>query len=571
MSRDRDERPAVPVSTHELVRRLSRLQAEAEGLRAEIEELREAQGMLEGSRDDFVELHDLAPVVLLTLGKDGTIRSANLAAAELFEEERGALIQRPLRSFVHEQDRLRVAEHLAERSKGLRRGCEVRLVLSNGSVAPVQLWARASWRRPGVQHLTLLDLRERELDAWEKRQLVDVARRARAAVDSKDQFIAMLSHELRTPLTPVLAAASALRDTPNVSPKLRDLFSIIERNVAAEARLIDDLLDATGIVRGRLRVELEPLDLHALVQECVDAIKPQAERKGVSLSFVPAAAESWTRGDALRLSQVVSNLLTNAIKFTPPGGQICLRSWNNGDRVALEVQDDGVGFDPNRTEALFTAFEKLDGTAEHHGTGLGLGLAICKGLVELHAGQITAGSPGPNRGARFVVELPAVAAVPAPPPRPRRTASGTLESGVVPRHRILVIEDHADTAAMLAVLLRERGYQVVLACSVDEAKAVDLARIDAIISDIGLPDGSGLDLLRHLPRTPDQPAIALSGYGMPLDLRRSKQAGFDLHLVKPIDFEQLFDKLAELLTRRAAKNGVQGGDELVDVNRLGEV
>ena len=520
-----------------------------DALRTELDELREAQSLLESSRDDYVEIHDLAPVVLLTLGKDGTIRSANLAAAELFEQERSRLITRKLSGFVHEQDRQRLAEYLGQGS-GSRRGCELRLMLANGGVAPVQLWARSSWRRPGVQHVTLLDLRERELDAWEKRQLLDVARQTRAALDSKDQFIAMLSHELRTPLTPVLAAAAVLKNAPGFSNHERDLCSVIERNVAAEARLIDELLDATGIARGKVRVQRRPLELHALVQECVDTITPQAEHKGISLRFLPAAERSWVNGDALRLRQVVSNLLTNAVKFTPPGGQVCLRSWNSGEQLALEVEDDGVGFEPQQAAQLFTAFERLEGAPANQ-AGLGLGLTICKGLVELHGGHVTASSPGPHRGARFVVQLPSVMApVAAEPPtqgEPERLAKVT--SDVVPRRRILVVEDHGDTADMMQELLEAHGYSVVPADSIAAARAVDLSRIDAIISDIGLPDGSGFELLSTLQRESGQPAIVLSGHGMPSDIKRSELAGFDRHFIKPIDFGELLRALDDLLSR----------------------
>jgi signal transduction histidine kinase/CheY-like chemotaxis protein len=550
-----DQPPSSPKSSppSSLVRELASLRILAESLRDELEELRESQQLLETSRDDYVEIHDRAPLPLLTLGKDGTIRSANLAAAELFAQERSSLILRSFRSFLHDADCARVFEHFGRRSQGARAACEARLLLSDGSVAPVQIWSRASWRRPGVQHITLIDLRERELDAWEKSQLGELARRARAENESKDHVIAMLSHELRTPLTPVLAATSALRNAPALSDELRHVFDVIDRNVTTEARLIDDLLDATGIAQGKLRVVRQPLDVHALLNECVESMRAQAELKGVSLSCVVAAERAFAEVDALRMAQVFTNLLLNALKFTPPGGQVCVRTWNTEQQaLAIEVQDDGIGFEPTQAAQLFNAFERLEGARE---SGLGLGLAIAKGFVELHEGKISASSLGPHRGARFVVELPTVAATAttaaaALPPRPVPRRSG--ESSVVPRLHILLVEDHADTAYMLRALLEEYGYAVTSADSVQSALAVDLTPIHAIISDLGLPDGSGHELMQKLERTAGQPAIALSGYGMAADIENALKAGFQLHLTKPVDFTRLLEALGSLLGEPAA-------------------
>jgi CheY-like chemotaxis protein len=315
-------------------------------------------------------------------------------------------------------------------------------------------------------------------------------------------------------------------------------------------------MDATGIARGKLRLVREPRDVERLVQECIDSSRPQAELRGIHLSFVPAAERPFVAGDGLRLRQVFLNLLTNALKFTPPGGQVWVRTRSGeGGLLAVEVQDDGVGFEPAHAPQLFAAFERLACGPSDPG-GLGLGLSISKGLVELHDGRISASSLGPHRGACFVVELPEVerplqSATIIPPPLelpPVVSASGT-----VPRRRLLVVEDHADTAEMLRTLLEERGYAVVTAESLKRALAIDVSCIDAIICDLGLPDGSGTELLRALPRDADRPAIALSGYGMAADVENARQAGFDLHLTKPVDFERLLQALESLLGRSSAR------------------
>jgi CheY-like chemotaxis protein len=394
----------------------------------------------------------------------------------------------------------------------------------------VQLWSRSVAHRPSLVNTAIIDVRERQQAAEERARLVEAEREARAASEAKDQFIAMLSHELRTPLTPVLAAVTAVRERREVPAEIRAMCEMIQRNVAAEARLIDDLLDVTRIARGKITLVRETSDLHRLAREAVEMLSAEMRACGHQLVVDLAASEHHVAGDAVRLRQVLWNLLRNAVKFTPAGGRIELRSWNNGSLIALEVSDSGEGFDPETAESLFSPFEQ---GRQPRGGGLGLGLAICKGLIELHGGRILGVSAGSGRGARFVIELELVAAasatVSAAPPPP----------AVGARPRILLVEDHEDTATTMQELLGEAGYQVQTAATVGSALAADLDNIDLVVSDIGLPDASGLELMRRLAGRPGIRGIALSGYGTEADVKASRDAGFSAHLTKPVDLDDL--------------------------------
>jgi signal transduction histidine kinase len=509
-------------------------------LRSENERLTRALQEAEEARDRVADLYDCAPFAYMTLDQIGLIRSINAVGARLLgTDDPRTLLGRRLRSFVAHEDRPLLQHHLtACRSGPEARTCELR-VAAVGPPVPVQLWSRPVAHRPYLFNTALVDLRERRQAADERERLLEAEREARAASAAKDQFIAMLSHELRTPLTPVLAAVSSVRERTDLPRELRSLFEMFHRNVTAEARLIDDLLDVTRIARGKISLVREPADLHRVTCEAVETLRSEMEERRHQLVVDLAAGAHHVAGDPGRLRQVLWNLLRNAIKFTPPGGRIELRSWNNGRQIALEVSDTGQGFEPELAEALFSPFEQ--GRRPRAG-GLGLGLAICKGLIELHGGRIVGASAGPGRGARFVIELEVVAAA---------SAAVTATNPVVtagPRPRILLVEDHPDTAETLQELLGEAGYQVQTAATVGSALAADLDNIDLVVSDIGLPDASGLDLMRRLAERPGIRGIALSGYGTEADVKASKDAGFSAHLTKPVDLDQLL----------AAINGTSG-------------
>ena len=369
----------------------------------------------------------------------------------------------------------------------------------------------------------------------EARHAKDEAERANCA---KDDFLAILSHELRTPLTPVLMCATALEQEESIEPELRAQLSMIRRNVQLEARLIDDLLDLTKIARGTLQlVGSGPIDVHSLLGHTKEIVENDARQKSVQLDFDLMASEHHVRGDATRLHQVFWNLVKNAIKFSMPGGRITVRTFNPppGEFV-LTVEDTGAGITRQTLPVIFRAFVQGETREARAAGGLGLGLAISKAIVEAHGGTIQAESAGPGLGAIFTIELAAVlpfpaAAVTEPEPR-SRTAP--------PHLRLLVIEDHEPTMMVLVRLLRHYGHDVFTAENVERALAVAATHsFDLVISDLGLPDGNGIDLMRQLAKEYGLRGIALSGYGMPEDRAKTKQAGFLAHLVKPINFDQL--------------------------------
>jgi two-component system CheB/CheR fusion protein len=381
-----------------------------------------------------------------------------------------------------------------------------------------------------------------------KTELLQAKEAAEAANRAKDRFLAALSHELRTPLTPVLARVSNLEGEAGLDGKLRRELAVIRRNIELEARLIDDLLDVTRIARGKLELRCGTGDLRAFLEHALETCRSRGlEAKRLRLNVELAPVEHRVLADGPRLTQVFWNLLENAVKFTPRGGRIDVRSRHeDGGLLAVEVADTGIGIEPELLPRIFDAFEQ--GQRSQRYGGLGLGLAISKSIVEMHGGTLTAASAGTDRGATFTVRLPrapagAPAAAPGPPVAPAAMEPAPGPAAEYPL-RLLLVEDHADTAEAMADLLRDRGHEVTVARCVTDALARAGASgatggFDLVVSDLGLPDGSGLELMRELAGLYGLPGIALSGYGTEEDVRRSLEAGFARHLTKPVNIHAL--------------------------------
>lgn len=370
----------------------------------------------------------------------------------------------------------------------------------------------------------------------------------RAASHAKDQFLAILSHELRTPLTPALTAVQSLQTMEEIPADARETLGIIRRNIEMEVCLIDDLLDLTRISRGKLRLQFSSTDIHEKLRNAISTVEDEARAKGVSISTDFHCHHPSIKADPTRLQQIFWNLLKNAVKFTPPGGSVAVRTRDSASKseILVEIADTGIGIEPDAIPHIFDAFNQGNPDTPKKFGGLGLGLNICKALVEAHSGAITARSPGLNQGASFTVELPLTDPVQAPErpasqSSPRTAGSTTSEPDSASREaRILLVDDHQDTAHVLAKMLRRAGHHVTATDSVGSAlKAAGTEQFDIIISDIGLPDGSGLDLMRQLRSRSNIQGIAMSGFGMEEDLRRSHDAGFGEHLVKPITLDSL--------------------------------
>lgn len=389
-------------------------------------------------------------------------------------------------------------------------------------------------------------------DRQQAREALERAHReAQAASEAKDQFLATLSHELRTPLTPVLATLSRLETQEELRGHAAEL-AMLRRNVELEARLIDDLLDLTRIARGKLELHRREADARQVVDHALATIERELAEKGLSLEVRLAAEDHRVWGDSPRLTQVFWNLLSNALKFTPPGGTIGVRSWIEpgalGARdLVVEVRDTGIGIEPEVLPRIFDAFEQTDRRITRKFGGLGLGLAVSRAIVDLHGGRLAAASDGRGRGSTFTVRLPLggiqedldETGIWFGRPRPIAEPSALADRPL----RILLVEDHEDTAQAMADLLELMGHEVAVAGSVAAALALaETSRevgIDLVVSDLGLPDGSGHGLMRELVHLYGWKGIALSGYGMEEDIRRSHEAGFARHLTKPVDLETL--------------------------------
>lgn len=394
-------------------------------------------------------------------------------------------------------------------------------------------------------------------DVTARKRAEESLREAKAAAEeasrAKDQFLATLSHELRTPLTPVLMLSQLLQQEPGLPADIREDLKTIWHNVQLEARLIDDLLDLTRVTRGKLQLKPEIVDVHDLIEHAMlTCCDEECVRKRLKLTHELHATSPTVWADPTRLEQVLWNLIRNAIKFTPVDGRITVRTADcEGGRLRVEVADTGQGIDPARLNAIFNPFEQEGLEIARQFGGLGLGLAISKAIIDLHGGTIEATSYGRGQGTTFIVTL-AIAAGAQDASVSAADSDAEQQPDRASTHRILLVEDHLPTAKVLQRLVKLWGWEVHWAPSVH--KALELAArhtFHLVISDLGLPDGSGHDLMRQLRNAYGLSGIAVSGYGMEDDVQKSLAAGFARHFTKPINFEELKAATADLLATAA--------------------
>jgi PAS domain S-box-containing protein len=503
---------------------------------------------LADDQEIFRQLFEFAPDGIVVVGMDGLIRRVNSQVEKLFGYSRDDLIGKAIEILIPERF---AVQHVGHRSKYLSEprlrpmGANLELFArrQDGTEFPVDIMlSHLETTDGGLALAVVRDATERKRMEGNYRQARDDAQEASRA---KDQFIAVLSHELRTPLTPVLTAVQMMETEPGLTSELRELTSIIRRNVQLEARLIDDLLDVTKIIRGKLELQLEAVDLNVIVRQAIKVCESDIWSKQLRLTGTFEAKDHWVRADAIRLHQILWNLLKNAVKFTPIGGAISVRTENlPNDCVSMVICDSGFGIEREILPRIFDAFAQGgSGTTRQFG-GLGLGLAIAKGLVEMHGGTLSATSEGRNRGATFTLVLPTTPAI----------ESAVSQAGVADTKdfgqkscKLLLVDDNEDTNAILARMFSRNGYSVRIADSVASAlRAAQVEPFDLLISDIGLPDGSGLDLMAQLSSKQPIKGIVLSGHGMEDDIRRTKAAGFAVHLIKPISMKTLLQVVREV-------------------------
>ncbi|MFT3843256.1 MAG: ATP-binding protein [Myxococcaceae bacterium] len=529
-----------PAKSHEAARLLHELQVHQIELQMQNEELQQARQELEVSLTDYTELFELAPAGCAIVAPDGTLQRVNRKAEQILEKPRNWLQGKSFHDLVSRGDRAVFSKLLLNAvAESRQEPVEFKLEGDGGktlSARAVLLARENATLLISFEDVTLIRERERQL-AETRQALEDADRR-------KDDFLSTLSHELRNPLAPIRNSLYVLdrASTPEHAARAK---TVITRQVAHLSRLIDDLLDATRIGRGKVHLKRESLDFADLVRRVVDDHLMQFQQSGVLLESRFEGGPFWVDADPARLVQVVSNLLGNAVKFTPRDGEVVVTLRRDRDLLVLTVKDTGAGIEAKLLSSIFESFVQAPQTLDRSRGGLGLGLAMVKGFVELHGGTVAVASAGPGRGSEFTVELPAGA---APQPTEAVMAVG---AGAVPR-RVLLIEDNVDACTSMRDALELGGHQVEVAY--DGRRGIEAAarfQPEVIFCDIGLPGMNGYAVARELRADAARKntlLIALSGYGRPEDVQKATQAGFDAHLTKPPPF----DEVEQLLSSAAA-------------------
>ncbi|HEY4328226.1 MAG TPA: ATP-binding protein [Phycisphaerae bacterium] len=398
----------------------------------------------------------------------------------------------------------------------------------------------------------------------QRKESLDAERAARIqaqrAGQMKDEFLATLSHELRTPLNAILGWAHILKTSEPSAEDITEGIDIIERNARAQTQIIEDLLDMSRIVSGKIRLQIQTVDLAAVIQAAIDTVRPAADAKRIRLSLPPESFPAF-HGDPSRLQQVLWNLLTNAIRFTPAGGEVKIQFQGTHTQFQIAVVDTGEGIDPDFLPHVFDRFRQADSTTTRHHGGLGLGLAIVKQLIELHGGSVHAASAGKGSGATFTITLPLVSTAvdshPAPPAPVRDAVWAPLTNGRnIAGARILVVDDEPDARTVLRRLFESLHATVFDAAFVDQALLlVESEHPHVIISDIGMPGQDGYSFIRRLRALPPErggtiPALALTAYAREQDRESCLAAGFQEHLSKPFDAAQVIANVSNLLPHK---------------------
>jgi len=524
--------------------------------------------MAEHARFRLAAIVESSDDAIISKTLDGIVTSWNAGAARLFGYSAEEMIGQPILKLIPEE--LWSEEHdiLSKLRQGERIDhYETRRLAKDGS------WVEVSLTVSPIRDITgaivgaskiARDIGALRRAVADRESLLLSERNARAEAERlshlKDEFLATLSHELRTPLTTIMGWANLLRRRSNIGPaELKAAVETIHRNAQAQAQIIDDLLDMSRIISGKIRLQSEAIDLRDLVQVAVDGIRPAAATKNISVSVVMDDSADLVAGDAARLQQVLWNLLTNALKFTPANGSIRVTLQRAGGGMEIHVKDSGVGIHQSFLPHVFERFRQADGSTTREHGGLGLGLSIVRNLVELHGGSVAVHSEGPGAGATFSVRLPLLQSA-AWSPRPSDPARGIVVAPdpLMPSligTKVLIVDDEPDGRALLDRLLKEAGAEVHAAEGALEAIGI-LQRepIHVILSDIGMPGLDGYEFMRRVRALDDPgvrgvPAIAVTAYAREDDRLRSLSAGFQQHMAKPYSFPELANAIASLRGR----------------------
>ncbi|MGZ4960737.1 MAG: ATP-binding protein [Methylomonas sp.] len=528
---------------------LHELQVHKIELEMQNQELRQAHAIMELSRDQlrdrYLDLYDFAPVGYLTLNHQNLITEINLTAARLLGEERKKLMLRRFMLLVATENRddchrfLQYAQQYAGRQT-----CELKMLRSDGSEFDARLdCLRVEDREWRIAFTDITDLKRNQSQLTEQ---TEKTQKLREANRCKDEFLAMLAHELRNPLAPIRNSVEILKHADVNPERLAWCTSIIERQVEHLVRMMDDLLDVSRISHGMIELKMERLPIRDFILPAVETCQQLIDTRRQTFRLEVPQDDLWVAGDRIRLTQVISNLINNAAKYTHEGGHIELKAELSGDDVCIHICDSGCGIDPKELPHLFELFYQVDRSIDRSQGGLGIGLSLVHKLVVNHGGNIQAFSKGLGQGSDFVIRLPRLIMSPS-------TAAPITAVTAAPssnKLRILVVDDNRDAAESLALLLKNEGHQVLT--EFDGISAYETARTerpDLILLDIGLPGMDGYAVAHALRQDHELERtrlIALSGYGQSDDREKSSISGFDEHWVKPVGIEKLRILLAKL-------------------------
>jgi PAS domain S-box-containing protein len=504
-----------------------------------------------GVESDTEDLYERAPCAYLSTLPDGTIVRANQTFFDWFGSSREEVLRKVrFQSLLTIGSRMYYETHYAPllQIQGFAREISLEVRRPDGAVRPVVASAQQLRHPDGTPYLNRValfdstDRRKYEQELLQARKRAEQALRELANADRrKTEFIALLAHELRNPLAPIRNALELMRQDERFAT---ETTALMRRQVGQMTRLVEDLFDISRIGQDKLAVHRVPVDLASVINHAVEASAPLFEDSGVSYDTVLPEQAIYAEADAGRLAQVVGNILTNGAKFTPRGGSVTVTLTRDGDDARVSVRDTGIGIAPEHLSRVFEMFMQTDVSLERRG-GLGIGLTLAKTLIERHDGRIEVHSEGLGHGTEFIIRLPALLAPPQTISRTRGPAESERQP-LAPR-RVLVVDDNHDSATMMGLLIEFAGHEVRLAH--DGLAAVDAAAAfqpHVVLLDIGLPRLNGYEAAQRIRKQDGlQPVlVALTGWGQPEDRKKSAAAGFDVHLVKPVDHDVLTDMIA---------------------------
>jgi PAS domain S-box-containing protein len=522
------------------------------------------QRHIEGARALLAEIVDSSEDAVISKNINGIVTSWNAAAERMFGYSASEAIGQSISTLIIPPDRLEEEALILTR---LRRGeriehTETERLAKDGRLVPVSLTVSPVRDRHGeivgASKIARDITHRREAEAERTRLLASeraARERAEAASRAKDELVATISHEIRSPVNAILGWAQMMRRTHLDADETARALEIIERNARAQVQLLEDLLDITRAITGKLRIAARPMDLQRSLDAALDSLRPAVEAKSITLDVHRESRKTIVTADGDRLQQVFWNLLSNAVKFTPKHGHVVVTVQRLNSHVEVKFQDSGIGIAPDFLPHLFERFEQADNTTARRHGGLGLGLAIARHLVELHGGSISATSPGTGQGATFSVVLPVrVIQEDVEEPAPATSIEALVMRAAFEGLRILVVDDDLETRELLLRVLQARGADVKACASAAEAlEAIQLWNPAVLISDIGMPEEDGYSLITKVRNLRSShrsvPAVALTAYARAEDRVRALAAGFQMHVPKPVELAELLLVVASLAGR----------------------